>query len=278
MPLYFEAVKGYTLILSSVALFPETFTVAPSAVISGILITVTGKYKWALWSGWAISTIGLGLLCLMKVHTSVPAWIFLTLIPGLGFGTLFSALNFAVQASATNKNLAIAVAMFTFFRAFGQAISVAIGGVIFQNRLRANLLGYPTLAPMATHYSQYAAGLVTIIKDMPDGIDKANLKEAYSDSLRIIWVFLCAVSGVAMLLSLLTESYDFNRAPVTNQGMKTKKDGLFDEERKIGDFAMKGCRARKCTKIKIAKEEVPRVARAAVQTVQVSQVLIHGIP
>jgi hypothetical protein len=83
---------------------------------------------------------------------------------------------------------------------------------------------------------------------------------------------------LAMLLSLLTESYDFNRAPVTNQGMKTKKDGLFDEERKIGDFAMKGCRARKCTKIKIAKEEVPRVARAAVQTVQVSQVLIHGIP
>jgi hypothetical protein len=272
MPLYFEAAKGYTPILSSVALFPETFTVAPSAVISGILITVTGKYKWALWSGWAISTIGLGLLCLMKVHTSVPAWIFLTLIPGLGLGTLFSALNFAVQASATNKNLAIAVAMFTFFRAFGQAISVAIGGVIFQNRLRANLLGYPTLARMATHYSQDAAGLVTIIKDMPDGIDKANLKEAYSDNLRIIWVFLCAVSGVAMLLSLLTKSYDFNRAPVTNQRMKTKNDGLFDEECKIGDFAMKGCRARKCTKIKIAKEEVPRVARAAVQ------VLIHGIP
>jgi hypothetical protein len=142
MPLYFEAVKGYTLILSSVALFPETFTVAPSAVTSGILITVTGKYKWALWSGWAISTIGPGLLCLMKVHTSVPAWIFPTLIPGLGLGTLFSALNFAVHASATNKNLAIAVAMFTFFRAFGQAISVAIGGVIFQNRLLANLLGY----------------------------------------------------------------------------------------------------------------------------------------
>lgn len=48
MPLYFEAVKGYTPIMSDVALFPETFTVAPSAVICGILISVTGKYKWAL--------------------------------------------------------------------------------------------------------------------------------------------------------------------------------------------------------------------------------------
>lgn len=171
----------------------------------------------------------------MKVHTSVPAWIFLSLTPGLGLGTLFSALIFAVQASATNENLAIAVVMFTFFRAFGQAIGVAIGGVIFQNRMRANLLALQSLAPMATHYSQDAASLVTIIKGMPGGIDMANLKEAYSDSLRIIWVFLYAVSGVTMLLSL-TESYDLSQAPVTDQEMKTKKDGLSDEERKIGDL------------------------------------------
>lgn len=38
MPLYYEAVKEYSPVISGVALFPETFTVAPSAGICGILI------------------------------------------------------------------------------------------------------------------------------------------------------------------------------------------------------------------------------------------------
>lgn len=47
---------------------------------------------------------------------------------------------------------------------------------------------------------------------------------------------LCAVSGVAMLLSFLSQSYDLNQALVTDQGMKTKKDGISDEERKVTDL------------------------------------------
>lgn len=34
LPLYFEAVKGYTPISAGIALFPQTFTVAPAAGVS----------------------------------------------------------------------------------------------------------------------------------------------------------------------------------------------------------------------------------------------------
>lgn len=94
-----------------------------------------------------MGALGLGLLCILDVNTSIRGWIFLNIVPGIGLCMLFSSLVFAVQASATDENLAIAVAMFSFFRAFGQAIGVAIGGVVFQNRMHANLLGYPALAP-----------------------------------------------------------------------------------------------------------------------------------
>ena len=45
MPLYFEVAKNYSPILSGVAIFPFTFTVAPSAAIVGIVITKTGRYR-----------------------------------------------------------------------------------------------------------------------------------------------------------------------------------------------------------------------------------------
>lgn len=220
LPLYYEAVKEYSPILSGVALFPETFTVAPSGMVAGILITVTGHYRWAIWLGWTLSTIGLGLMCLIKSTTSVAGWILLNLVGGLGLGVLFPSLGYAVQASATAENLAIAVAMFSFFRALGQAIGVAVGGVVFQNRMYTNLLKYPSLAPMANAYSQDAAGLVQVIKGMADGPVKVDLKDAYTDSLRIVWAVCCAISGIALLVSLLTESYDIDRALETTQGLR----------------------------------------------------------
>jgi MFS family permease len=233
LPLYYEAVKGYSPILAGVALFPETFTVAPSAMVVGFAVTYTGKYRWAIWLGWILSTIGLGLMCVIKPDTSVAGWIFLNIVPGLGLGVLFPSLGFAIQASATNENLAIAVAMFSFFRAFGQAIGVAIGGVVFQNQMHSHLLTYPALAPMADQYSRDAAGLVQILKSMPDGDDKSNLRTAYTDSLRIVWAVCCAISGVALLLSLLTESYDLNRALSSKQGLRDKKKNQSDEEQTV---------------------------------------------
>ena len=100
---------------------------------------------------------------------------FLNLVSGVGMGILFPSTAFAVQASSANSDVAFAVAMFSFFRACGQAIGVTIGGTIFQNQMRLKLLTYPTLAPMATQYSRDVASLVEIIRGFPAGLDKANL-------------------------------------------------------------------------------------------------------
>ncbi|KKK22382.1 hypothetical protein P175DRAFT_0500902 [Aspergillus ochraceoroseus IBT 24754] len=230
LPLYYEAVKGYTPIVAGVALFPDTFTVAPSAMMVGILVTKYGHYRWAIWLGWFLSTLGLGVLCYLKVDTSIPAWIFINMVSGIGLGLLFPALGFAIQASATNETLAMSVAMFSFFRAMGQALGVAIGGVVFQNEMYRNLLQYPAFAAVAREYSQDAAGLVQVLKQMPDGADKLALRTAYTDSLRIVWAVCCAVCGVAFVLSLFTQSYDLNRALNSTQGLRQEKKPQADVE------------------------------------------------
>ena len=230
-PLYYEAVKDYTPIITGVALFPETFTVAPLAVITGIAITKTGRYRWAIWIGWVITTLGLGILYLLDVDTTIVQWIFLNLVPGIGMGMLFPSLAFAVQAASRPEDLAFAVAMFSFFRAFGQAIGVAIGGTIFQNQIKKKLLAYPMLAPKAGEYSKDASTLVQLIKEMrgqPEAAQQVrDLIQAYSDALKIVWVVMCALSAVAMLSSFFIKSYDMDQPLKTEQGFK--------EEKKEGD-------------------------------------------
>ncbi|KAI1614407.1 DNA repair protein RAD50 [Exophiala viscosa] len=218
-PLYFEAVKGYSPVVSGVALFPATFTVAPMAVVTGLMITKTAAYRWSVWLGWCVSVLGLGLLILLDVDTSVPQWIFIDLVSGLGLGILFPSLQFALQAASTAKDMAFAVAMFVFFRSFGQALGVAIGGVIFQNQMVKNLQAYPTYASQASELAKDAAALVEIIKNTASGQGKLELKTAYTDSLRTVYIVLTALAAVCLVASLFIKSYDLNVGLETEQGL-----------------------------------------------------------
>ncbi|KIW92317.1 uncharacterized protein Z519_07301 [Cladophialophora bantiana CBS 173.52] len=218
-PLYFEAVKGYTPVVSGVALFPATFTVAPMAVVTGLLITKFSAYRWAIWLGWGIATLGLGLLTILDVDTTIPQWIFIDLVSGIGLGILFPGLQFQVQAASTNKDMAFAVAMFVFFRSFGQALGVAIGGVIFQNQMVKNLQKYPAYAARASDLAKDAAALVEIIKNTPAGANKLDLRTAYTDSLRTVYIVIAALAGFSLVASLFIKGYDLNVGLETEQGL-----------------------------------------------------------
>ncbi|KAI9699934.1 MAG: hypothetical protein M1820_006996 [Bogoriella megaspora] len=233
LPLYYEAVKGYTPIVTGVAMFPQCFTTAPSAAIAGTLIAKTGRFRWAIWGGWSIMVLGTGLLIVLHVNTTIPEWIFLNLPGGLGAGILFPAMAMAVQAAATTADQGYAATMFAFFRAFGQTVGVAIGGVIFQNQIRKRMLIYPLLAPFADEYSKDASGLVQIIKQMPDdALEKYQLREAYTWSLKYVWIVMTVLGAVALISSFWTQGLPLDQALDTEQGFQhRKKEG---DEEKIG--------------------------------------------
>lgn len=224
-PLYFEAVKGYKPIIAGVALFPATFTVAPMAVLTGFFIAKTAAYRWAIWSGWTISVLGLGLLVLLDVDTTIPQWIFIDLVSGIGLGIIFPAVQFQLQAASTNKDMAFAVALFVFFRSFGQAVGVAIGGVIFQNEMLRNLKKYPAFAAQAGDLANDAAALVEIIKHTPAGQGKRDLRTAYTDSLRTVYIVMTALAAACLISSLFIKAYNMNVAHETEQGLIVEKKG-----------------------------------------------------
>ncbi|KAI9764988.1 MAG: hypothetical protein M1840_007910 [Geoglossum simile] len=230
LPLYYEAVKGFSPILSGVAIFPQTFTVAPMSIIIGFTVAITGYYRWALWLGWCLTVAGMGLLVLLDVSTSIPAWIFLNLVSGTGTGILFSAMAYSIQASSPPTDQAFAVSLYSFFRAFGQSLGVAVGGVIFQNSMKTKLLKIPELAAKAVEYSRDSAALVQAIKVMEEGNGaRSQVIKSYADSLKDVWIAMCAFAAFALVLSLLVEHYSIDVALATDQGFVGKKKAGNDE-------------------------------------------------
>ena len=209
---------------------PRTFTIAPIAVVVGFLVAYLGKYRWSIWLGWFLTTLGTGLLLLLDVDTSIPAWVFLNLVGGLGIGMLYPALGYGVQASSSDADMAYAVTLLAFFRNFGQTIGVAIGGTIFQNEVKKKMLNYDLLAPLADHYAQDASGLVQVIKAMPEGLMKTQLIQSYAGALKYVWLISCICAAAAFLVSFATEELDLNRELVTEQGFRHEKKGQDHEK------------------------------------------------
>lgn len=85
-PLYFEGVRGFSPVLAGVALFPATFTVAPMAIVTGVAISKTGKFRWAVWGGWGLTSLGVSFLCAIDHETQITQVILTDLIIGVGLG------------------------------------------------------------------------------------------------------------------------------------------------------------------------------------------------
>jgi hypothetical protein len=166
----------------------------------------------------------MGLLIYLKESTSTPSWIFLSLIAGTGTGILFSAQGFAAQASASNADIPFAGAMYSFFRAFGQTLGVAISGVIFQNTFKQKIL-HTVYAAEANAWSINASSFVQVVKawgeEGAQGLMKEVVIEAYVESLKMVWIIMCVLSGLMFVASVVwTDEISLKRDLETEQGFR----------------------------------------------------------
>jgi hypothetical protein len=188
------------------------------SVVVGIVCATTGRYRWAIWTGWAMTTFGSGLLIILGPSTTIVQWVFLNFAVSIGTGMLFPAMALAIQAAGRPQDAGHAAAFYSFIRVVGQAVGVALGGVIFQNQIKQKLMSYPLLAPLAAVYSKDATALVGIINGMSEGLEKTQLVSAYADSLKTIWIVMCALSAVGLVASLWTKGFSLNQEHKTLQG------------------------------------------------------------
>jgi hypothetical protein len=174
--------------------------------------------------GWLFATLGTGLVCLLTPASSKGQQIGFQILEGIGVGILFPTLQLACQAPQSKRDVAMAVAIFTFVRSLGEALGVAIGGVIFQNE-------FDQLISMQTGNlpSEYvisganAAGFVPMPPFVPDAV-RAILQSVYADSLRGIWVVMTATAGIGLLSSFLAKDLLLNEKDKVGEEFEDVRD------------------------------------------------------
>ncbi len=116
------------------------------SILSGLLLSLFGKYKWVAILGVVISIVGTVLLVRLDVHASDAQLLVGMLVLGLGVGSGLAVYTVAVQNALPQKMGQVSSAL-TFFRQLGGTVGLAAMGSVltstyipaFHNALPATL-------------------------------------------------------------------------------------------------------------------------------------------
>ena len=227
LPLYFQAVLGASPLLSGVYLFPFVLSLSFMAAGTGIFIRKTGQYLPPIWFGMFFMTLGFGLYIDLPASPSWARIVIFQIIAGLGVGPNFQAPLIALQSLVKPHDIATATATFGFCRNLATSLSVVIGGVIFQNGMakRESTLSAALGPQIGSELGGGSAGANTaIVKVLPEA-QRVVADQAYTASLREMWIFYVAISAVGLVISLA-----IGRQTLSKQHEVTKT-GLAEQER-----------------------------------------------
>ena len=227
LPLYFQAVLGANPILSGVYLFPFVITLSLMSVVVGIFIKKTGQYLPPIYLGVTFMAIGFGLYIDLPNGREWGRIFPFEVVAGIGVGPLFQAPLIALQTAIPGRDIATATATFGFVRQLATAVSVVVGGVVFQNEImkRKGTLQSALSPGTAQQIGGGGAGAATgIVKALPEPA-RHIARGVYVDSLRTMWIFYCAFSALGLIAAALIGR------KVLTKTHEVQKTGLVEEEK-----------------------------------------------
>ncbi|GAA3249627.1 MDR family MFS transporter [Nonomuraea helvata] len=136
LPQYLQIVKGLSPTKSGLMTLPMVVALFLAGVISGKIVTQTGKWKIFPVAGLLIVAVGLFLLS--KLHVDSSEWLigFDVAVLGIGLGLSMQMLILAAQNGSELRDMASTTSGVSFFRSLGGAVGVAAFGAILTNRLK----------------------------------------------------------------------------------------------------------------------------------------------
>lgn len=204
LPVYLEGVIGDRPLRAAVESFPLSLTLMPFAVLAAFAIDYCRRYCWSIWTGWTLTTVGMGLMSLLAQNSGQATRSCLQLVAGTGIGILFPALSIPSQAAVNVDDNGLAIGTFVFARQLGGAVGLAVGSAIFTNTFKGalpqNLPG--NLLPLKS--GNNAENFISELRSL--GLaptELAPVLQAYDHAVRRVWIALIAVSGVGFVACLL---------------------------------------------------------------------------
>ncbi|KAI0648736.1 iron permease [Trametes meyenii] len=238
LPVYFQACMAASPIRSSVNVFPTALVMSPSAIICGIIVKKTNKYRPSNYIGWVLILIGFGLLTLLKADSSTGEWVGYQVITAVGVGIIWASTVFPILAPVPVTRTASALAFYNFCRTFSQTWGVTISASILQNELKkrlpdAFLASFPSGVEIA-----YAA--IPVVHTLPGPL-QTEVRAAFAGSMAVVWKAMIGLAGGGALTLVLLREVPMQKHTDATYGLEDASavragsgSGSVDTEREAG--------------------------------------------
>ncbi|MBT2888977.1 MFS transporter [Streptomyces sp. McG2] len=135
LPTFLQMVDGASATESGLLMLPMMGGVVGASILSGQLISKTGRYRPYPIAGGVLAALGMWLLSLLETGTSRLHYSIWMAVLGAGIGLIMPVLVLAVQNSVRPADLGTATSANNYFRQIGGSVGAAVFGTLFAQRL-----------------------------------------------------------------------------------------------------------------------------------------------
>ena len=161
VPLFVQGVKGGTATSAGITLGPLLVAWPIASTLSGKIILRYG-YRLTACVGGLLTAVGVGLVTLLQVGSTLPYIVIAMLVIGTGLGLMSTAFIISVQNAVPWNVRGVATASTQFFRTMGGTIGVALMGTILNQQ-------------MASRFSPILARFPAVVAHLPKNIAPSNV-------------------------------------------------------------------------------------------------------
>ncbi len=222
LPLYLQLVDGVSPTISGLLLVPMMLGLLVTSIISGQVVTRTGRYKFFPVVGSLLMVLGMYLLSNLGLHTSHVTMSIYVIVLGAGMGMTMQIMVLATQNSVEGRLIGTATAAVTFFRSLGGAFGTSLFGAIFIAGLTHWI---PILVPGAAgrnlHVNQSFSMSPAELHAFPTAVQHGIL-ESFVRSLHTVFLVGVPLAAVTFVLTLFLKEVGLR----TDSGLERPSEDL----------------------------------------------------
>ncbi|KMS74868.1 MFS transporter [Streptomyces leeuwenhoekii] len=199
LPTFLQMVDGASATESGLLMLPMMGGVVVASIVSGQLISRTGRYRSHPIVGGALSVTGMWLLSRLDADTPRLHYSVWMTVLGAGIGMVMPVLVLAVQNAVRPADLGTATSANTYFRQIGGSVGAAIFGTLFADRLTDALADR---IPAQAGPGLPAAESLTpqLVHALPPQLRDAYV-QAYADAMPRVFLYLVPVLVLGLVLA-----------------------------------------------------------------------------
>jgi MFS family permease len=186
------------------------------SILSGQYVSRIKRYGEVIWVGYALWTLGAGLV--LTFDRTTPQWqmVIILFIEGAGVGNVFQPTLVAAQAHSPKQDRAVVTSIRNFMRSFGGSVGLALSSAIFANCLEGSLDSVTLSLP-----DNYVSEVLASILSTPNvsGLDPAQVAEvldAYMEASKAVFYTWVPFIAVCLIMCILIKDKGLQRKEEKN--------------------------------------------------------------